>query len=82
MRAVRADHAQPPIAGAKCDQVLTEQPHHDGCAVAFGDFLGEAGGQPVAAHDLPHRGIVFHATQEVVLFGCEHHGSSLRRCRG
>ena len=55
MRAQFVEHAEPALAVAEHDQVLAEQAHPQRRAIGFGHLLGEAGGDPVPAHDLAHR---------------------------
>ena len=77
MRTVFADHPQPTVAVAERDQVFAEQADAHRIAIAFRDFLGQARRQPVAAHDLSHRGIAFHPAQQVIVFRRQHPRSSL-----
>ncbi len=70
MRAQFVEHADAALAVAKDDEVLAEQAHPHRRAIGFGDFLGQAGRDPVAAHDLPHRRRSFDAAQQVVFLGC------------
>jgi hypothetical protein len=40
--------------------------------IGLGHLFGEAGGNPVAAHELPHRGGAFDAAEQVVLVRSQH----------
>ena len=73
MRAVFVEHADATFAVAENNEVLTEQTNLDRRAVGLRDFLGQAGGDPVPAHDLAHRRIALDAAQQVV-FLLRHHG--------
>ena len=73
VRAVFVEHADATFAVAENNEVLTEQTNLDRRAVGLRDFLGQAGGDPVPAHDLAHRRIALDAAQQVV-FLLRHHG--------
>ena len=62
MRAVFVDYAEPPVAVAKRHQILSQQPHANRRTVGFGDFLGQAGGEPMLPHQLAHCRVAFDAT--------------------
>ena len=79
MRAKFVEHADAAFAVAKHDEILAEQPHLDRRAIGFGDFLGQAGRDPVTAHDLAYRRVTFDAAQQIVFFGGHHRGVSLNR---
>jgi hypothetical protein len=68
VRAVFVEDAEPAFRVAEHHEVLAEQAHAQRRAVGFGDFLGQARRDPVAAHDLAHRGIAHHTAQEIVFF--------------
>ena len=72
MRAMLAEDPEPAAGVAKDDEILAQKPRAHRRAVGRGDFFGHAGGQPVPAHDPPHRGIAFDTAEEIVLFGGEH----------
>ncbi len=71
------EDAHAPFGIAKGDQVLAEKPHAHRRPVALGDFLGEARGDPVAAHQLTHRRVTLDAAEQIV-FGVRQHGAFLR----
>ena len=74
VRAVFVEHAEPALGVAEHHEVLAEQLDAQRLPVGLGDFLREAGRDPVAAHDRPHRRVAFDAAQEVVFF--RRHASS------
>jgi hypothetical protein len=75
MGAELSEHPNPAFAVAENDQVLSEQPCLDRRAVGH-NLFGQAGGDPMPAHDLTHRSVALDTAQEIVLFGG--HGRSLR----
>ena len=68
MRAVFVEHAEPALGVAEHHEALAEQLDAHRRAVGFGDLFGEAGRDPVAAHDLAHRRVAFDAAQQIVFF--------------
>jgi hypothetical protein len=66
------EHAEAAIAVAKRDKVFAQRA--DACrrAVGFGNFFGQARGQPMPPHQLAHRCVAFDAAQEFVFFGGQH----------
>ena len=66
------EHAEPAVAVAEHDQILTQQPHFLRRAIRFRDFFAHAGGDPVAPHQSAHGGIAFDATQNFVFLAGEH----------
>jgi len=72
MHAVLAEHAEASFRVAEDDEVFAEHPGSHRRAVRFGDFLGQAGGEPMAAHDLAHRPIAFDTGEKVVVFPSDH----------
>ena len=72
MRAMLAEHAQSTVRVAEGDKVLAEEPHPHRRPVALGDLFGEAGGQPVTAHQLPHRRLALDPAEQVVLLRAQH----------
>ena len=73
VRTIFVEHADAAIAVAEDDEVLAEQADLDRRAVGLRHFLGQAGGDPVPAHDLAHRRIALDAAQQVI-FLLRHHG--------
>ncbi len=61
VRTMFAEHAQAAFAVAEDDEVFAEHAGSDRRAIGDGDFLGHAGRQPMAAHDLAHRDVAFDA---------------------
>ena len=72
MHAAFVQHAQPPLGVAEDDEVDAQQAGADGRAVGLGDLFGEAGRQPVLAHDLAHRRLAFDAAEQFVVFPGHH----------
>ncbi len=72
MRAGFIDQPGAAFCIAEGDEVFTKQTHAHGVAIGFCHFLGKAGGDPVAAHHLPHRCAAFDAGEQFVFFGGEH----------
>ena len=69
VRAKFIEDAEPPLGVAEHYQALAEQLDAQRRAVGLGYFLGEAGRDPVAAHDLSHRRTALDAAQEIIFFG-------------
>jgi hypothetical protein len=67
-----AEQTHAPIAVAKGDEVLAQQADKNRRAITLRHFLGHAGGNPMAPHELAHRRIAFDAAQHFVFFGGEH----------
>lgn len=63
MRAVPIHQAYPALTVTPRDEVLAKQADRHWVTVWFRQFLREASGYPMAAHQLPHRRIPFHTTQ-------------------
>jgi hypothetical protein len=72
VRAIFVEHPDAAAAVAEHHQILAQQAHLDRRAVGLAHLLRQAGGDPMAAHDLPHRRIAFDAAQEIVLLGGQH----------
>src|SRR4030095_5459600 len=51
MRAMQIEHTELPVRVAKGDEILAEKTNRRGLAVRLGDFLGQAGRNPVRAHE-------------------------------
>jgi hypothetical protein len=77
VQAVLTEHAEAPFAVAEDHQVFAEQARAHRRAVALGDFSRGAHGQPMAAHQLAHRGGAFHAAQQLVLLLGQHGAPAL-----
>jgi hypothetical protein len=77
VRAIFVEYADAAFAVAEYNEILAEQAHLDRRAVGLGHFLGQAGRDPVAAHDLAHRRVALDAAQQVVFLGRHHGGVSL-----
>jgi hypothetical protein len=54
MRAMLVQDAHAPFGIAKGHQVFAQEAHAHRRAIALGDFLGQACGDPVTAHQLTH----------------------------
>ena len=68
-----AEHANTTLAIAEDDQVLAEQTgFHRGAVGRY--FLRQASRDPMAPHELAHRGIAFDAAQQIIFF--RRHGFS------
>lgn len=74
MRTIFIEHAEPAFAVAEDNDILAEETHSQGCTVALGHFLCQASGDPVPAHDLPHGGVSFDTTEQVIFLGCHRVG--------
>jgi hypothetical protein len=72
MRAALVDQPDAPLRVAKQHEVLAQQPHPHGRAVARGDALGERDRDPVAAHQLAHGRAGPHSRQPFVVFARQH----------
>src|SRR4029077_18544359 len=68
VRAVFVEHADASFRVAEHDEILAEQPYALGRTVRLRDFLRQAGRDPVAAHDLAHRGIALDPAEQIVFF--------------
>ena len=77
VRAVFVEHAEAALAVAEHHEILAEQAHLDRRAVGLGHLLGQAGRDPVAAHDLAHRRVALDAAQQIVFLRGHHGGVSL-----
>src|SRR5436309_2149715 len=69
------ERAEPACSIAKRHKILAQQSHAYRRPVAFGDFLRQARGYPVTAHQLPHRCVALDPAEQLVLFWTQH-GSS------
>src|SRR4029453_12821764 len=67
-----AENAQASLGVAEDDEVFAQHARPDGCAAGLGHFLGQAGRQPMAPHDLAHRPVAFDAGEEIVVFPADH----------
>ena len=76
MRTVFVEYADTTLAVTKNNEILAQKPDLDRGAIRLGDLLGEAGRDPMAAHDLSHRGVALDATQQVVFLIGHHDGAS------
>ena len=76
VRAIFVEHADAAFGVAENDEVLAEQTDLDRRAVRMRHFLGQAGGDPVPAHDLAHRRVALDAAQQVVFLWRHHDGVS------
>mgnify|MGYP001141747806 CR=1 FL=1 len=72
VRAVEIEHAELAVGIAERDEVLAQKAERRGLAVRLGDFLGQAGRDPVRTHEATHRRIAFDPAQEIVVCGGEH----------
>ena len=70
MRAKFVECADTAFAVPEHHHVFAEQANAQWSAVGFGDFLDHAGRKPMLAHQAAHRGIVFNAAKQVILFRC------------
>ncbi|MCY1165339.1 hypothetical protein D9M73_52450 [compost metagenome] len=72
VRAVFVHHAHAAIGVAKHNQVFAEHLRLDGRAVRLADFFNQAYRRPVAAHQLAHGRLAFHAAQQFIFFVGQH----------
>src|SRR6266446_4928080 len=77
MRAVLADQPDGPGRDAEGEQVLAEESHAQGRAVALGKLARQSGGHPVLAHQVTHGRPGSDPTEQLVVLATQH-GSPLQ----
>ncbi len=80
VRAILVEDADTAFAVAEHHKILAQQAHLHRRAVRLSRFLGQAGCNPVAAHDPAHRGVARDAAQQVVFLWRHHGGISPGGC--
>ena len=72
VRAIFVENADLAVSVAEDHQILAKQTHLDRIAIRLRHFLDQAGGHPVPAENLSHRGVALDAAHQIVLVPGEH----------
>jgi hypothetical protein len=76
MRAIFVEEPDPPLAVAKGDEVLAQEPHPHRRSIGLGDLAREECRDPVAPHRVAHRAALPHPGDQLVFLARQHHQSS------
>ena len=72
VRALLVHHTHAAQSVSEDHQIFAQNSSLDGRSVGFRNLFNQADGQPLAAHELPHRSIALYAAQQLIVFRCDH----------
>ena len=72
VRAILVHHTHTAQGVSEHHQIFAQNSGLDGRAIGLRHLLNQANGQPLPAHELPHRCIALNAAQQFIVFRCDH----------